>query len=65
MGALSPTMKQGITALIPKPGKDPTLLDNLRPITLLNNDYKLLLIYSQIDKKLVLIKSSQILNLAL
>uniref|UniRef100_A0A669EBX3 Reverse transcriptase domain-containing protein n=1 Tax=Oreochromis niloticus TaxID=8128 RepID=A0A669EBX3_ORENI len=41
-GSLTHTMKQGVITLIPKPGKDPTLLDNLRPITLLNNDYKLL-----------------------
>uniref|UniRef100_A0A3Q2ZDV5 Reverse transcriptase domain-containing protein n=1 Tax=Kryptolebias marmoratus TaxID=37003 RepID=A0A3Q2ZDV5_KRYMA len=41
-GCLTHTMKQGVITLIPKPGKDPTLLDNLRPITLLNNDYKLL-----------------------
>uniref|UniRef100_A0A3B3D2N2 Reverse transcriptase domain-containing protein n=1 Tax=Oryzias melastigma TaxID=30732 RepID=A0A3B3D2N2_ORYME len=35
-------MKQGVITLIPKPGKDSTFLDNLRPITLLNTDYKLL-----------------------
>ncbi len=35
-------MKQGVIILIPKPGKDPKILDNLQPITLLNNDYKLL-----------------------
>ncbi len=35
-------MKQGVIILIPTPGKDPKTLDNLRPITLLNNDYKLL-----------------------
>lgn len=35
-------MKQGIITLIPKPGKDAKLIDNLRPITLLNNDYKIL-----------------------
>ncbi len=40
--SLSHTMKQGVIILIPKPGKDPKILDNLRPITLLNNDYKLL-----------------------
>ncbi len=28
--------------LIPKPNKNPTLLDNWRPITLLNNDYKII-----------------------
>jgi len=36
------SMRQGLITLIPKPGKDPRLLDNLRPITLLNTDYKLL-----------------------
>jgi len=35
-------MKQGIITLIPKPGINPKLIDNLRPITLLNNDYKIL-----------------------
>ncbi len=35
-------MKQGLILLIPKQGKDKRLLDNLRPITLLNTDYKLL-----------------------
>lgn len=39
---LSPTMKQGLITLIPKPNKDKLLLDNWRPITLLCNDYKLL-----------------------
>lgn len=34
-------MKQGINTLIPKPKKDKTLIDNLRPITLLNVDYKI------------------------
>lgn len=34
-------MKQGIISLIPKPNKDKTIIDNLRPITLLNVDYKM------------------------
>lgn len=36
------TMKQEIITLLPKPDKDPLLLDNWRPITLLNVDYKIL-----------------------
>lgn len=36
------SMKQGLIILIPKQAKDKRLLDNLRPITLLNTDYKLL-----------------------
>lgn len=36
------TMKQGLITLIPKAGKDRRILDNLRPITLLNTDYKIL-----------------------
>lgn len=39
---LPTTMKQGIITLIPKPGKNSKIIDDLRPITLLNNDYKLL-----------------------
>lgn len=35
-------MKQGVITLIPKPGKDGKLLDNYHPISLLNNDYKIL-----------------------
>lgn len=39
---LMPSMKQGLITLIPKHSKDKRVLDNLRPITLLNTDYKLL-----------------------
>lgn len=35
-------MKQGVIVLIPKPEKDKRLVDNLRPITILNNDYNIL-----------------------
>uniref|UniRef100_A0A3B3DY82 Reverse transcriptase domain-containing protein n=1 Tax=Oryzias melastigma TaxID=30732 RepID=A0A3B3DY82_ORYME len=35
------TMKQGVITLIPKPNKDKSVIENLRPITLLNVDYKL------------------------
>lgn len=36
---LMPTMKQGLITLVPKQGKDKRLLDNLRPISLLNVMY--------------------------
>lgn len=39
---LTATMKQGLITLIPKSGKDKRKLDNLRPITLLNTDFKVL-----------------------
>ncbi len=39
---LMPSMKQILITLIAKHGKDKRLLDNLRPITLLNIDYKFL-----------------------
>lgn len=35
------TVTQGLTTLIPKPNKDKLLIDNWRPICLLNNDYKI------------------------
>uniref|UniRef100_A0A9J8ACX2 Reverse transcriptase domain-containing protein n=1 Tax=Cyprinus carpio carpio TaxID=630221 RepID=A0A9J8ACX2_CYPCA len=38
---LPTTMTQGIICLIPKPKKDVLLIDNWRPISLLNNDYKI------------------------
>lgn len=37
-----PSMKPGLITLITKHGKDKKLLDNFKPITLLNTDYKLL-----------------------
>ena len=40
-GKLSITQRQGIISLLPKKGKDETLLKNWRPITL-NTDYNLL-----------------------
>ena len=39
---LPPTMRHGIIVSIPKPGKDSRIIDNRRPITLRNSDYKLL-----------------------
>ena len=43
-GILSITFSQrrGIISLIPKKNKDKTLLENLRPISLLNTDYNML-----------------------
>ncbi len=35
-------MKRGLIILIPKLNKDKIIIDNLRPITLLNVDYKIL-----------------------
>lgn len=39
---LPPTLCQGLLTLIPKQKKDPLLIDNWRPICLLNTDYKIL-----------------------
>lgn len=48
------TMKQGVITLIPKPDKDPKLLDNFRPITLLNTDYKIVTtVYASRLKKIL------------
>ena len=41
-GSLSISQKRGIISPIPKKNKDKTLLENLRPISLLNSDYKIL-----------------------
>ena len=53
-GSLSISQRRGIITLILKPNKDTTLLDNLRPISLLNNDYKILtkLIAKRLEKVL-------------
>ncbi len=40
-GLLSITQKHGVISLLPKTGRDPMWLKNWRPITLLNQDYKL------------------------
>ena len=39
---LHETARKGILNLIPKPGKDSKYIKNLRPITLLNTDYKII-----------------------
>lgn len=39
---LPPTMRHGVIISIPKPRKDPRIIDNRRSITLRNSDYKLL-----------------------
>ena len=39
---LHDTARKGILNLIPKPGKDSRYIKNLRPITLLNTDYKII-----------------------
>ena len=39
---LHPTARKGILNLIPKPNKDSRYIKNLRPITLLNTDYKII-----------------------
>ena len=41
-GTLSLSQRRGIISLILKKNKDKTLLENLRPVSLLNKDYKIL-----------------------
>ena len=41
-GILHQSARQGVLNLIPKPGKDSRYIKNLRPITLLNTDYKII-----------------------
>ena len=41
-GSLSTSQKQGIITLIEKEGKDAVYIQNYRPITLLNVDYKII-----------------------
>ena len=41
-GQLYPSALRGIISLIPKKGKDCRQIKNMRPITLLNTDYKLI-----------------------
>ena len=53
-GSLSISQRRGVTSLIPKKDKDKSLLENLRPISLLNVDYKILtkIIAKRIEKVL-------------
>ena len=53
-GMLSISQRRGIMSLIPKKSKDKTTLENLRPISLLNVDYKILtkVIAKRIEKVL-------------
>ncbi len=41
-GSLPASLSQGVISLIPKRPKDILLLDNWRPISLLNNDYEIM-----------------------
>ena len=51
-GTLSISQKRGIISLIPKKDKDTSLLENLRPISLLNFDYKILKVIAKRLEKL-------------
>ena len=53
-GTLSISQRRGIISLIPKKNKDKTLLENLRPVSLLNIDCKILTktIAKRLEKKL-------------
>lgn len=53
-GMLSISQRRGIISLVPKKSKDKTILENLRPISLLNVDYKILtkVIAKRIEKVL-------------
>lgn len=53
------TMKEGVIILIPKPGKDKRIIDNLRPVTLLNADYKLYQLKMNIGQ---IVKLNQVLS---
>lgn len=42
VGKLTPDQRRGIISLIPKKGKDKTCIQNWRPISMLNTDFKIL-----------------------
>ena len=42
MGKLNLTARKGVVTLIPKKSKDPLMLKNWRPLTMLTVDYKIL-----------------------
>ena len=56
-GTMSISQRRSIISLIPKKGKDKTILENLRPISLLNVDYKILtkVVANRIEKILPLL----------
>ena len=56
---MTATMKQGLITLIPKPGKDHLSLENWRPISLLNIDYKIL---AQVYAKRLKLHLSEIIS---
>jgi len=43
LGEMPASLKQGVITHIPKPNKDRLVLENWRPISLLNNDTKIFL----------------------
>ena len=56
-GTMPISQRRGIISLTPKKGKDKTILENLRPISLLNVDYKILtkIVANRIEKILPLL----------
>ena len=56
-GTMSVSQRRGIISLIPNKGRDKTILENLRPISLLNVDYKILtkIVANRIEKILPLL----------
>lgn len=51
---LPPSLCQGLITLIPKPNRDPLLLENWRPISLLNTSYKIIALVLAKRLKLIL-----------